>query len=72
MRQYGMVLVAVLALAGLGAGCTDSDQGPRAASVAEDTLTKVSDELTPEESALVTAAEAEASSAGLADAMEHP
>ncbi len=67
-----MVLMALCLLAGLGTGCTNSDAGPRAESVAEDTLTKVSDELTPDESALVAAAEAEASAAGAADAQDGP
>ena len=83
MKSYLRLLAGLLMLAGLEAGCSDSNGSPLAdmgdgdMNVAEEVVAEgvvVSDELTPQEFALVRSGEveAEAESASRPDTQEEP
>lgn len=59
MNSAQLHLVALCLFAGLSIGCSASDNGPFANNTIEEKVAAVSDELTPEETALVALGESE-------------
>lgn len=76
MKSNLRLLVGLLLLAGLWTGCSDTNFGPRAEANIGEEVVGVSDELMPEELALVKSGEAEAEADALSasnpDVLENP